>query len=63
MKTHELKRWIEKYRAGLKERAGAGVTFSESGPVGMSVVDAIFSVLEEQENRLSLLEKRLAEKK
>jgi hypothetical protein len=52
-----LKAKVEAYREILaKEKNGKGVVFSESGPVGMSLVDAIVQALEALEKRVKAVE-------
>ena len=56
MTVEELKAKVETYREGLKTKSGASVLFSERGPVGMSVIDAIVSVLETQQEQIEELQ-------
>jgi len=59
MNLHQLKAAVERYRAGLKERDGKMCFFSETGPVGMSLIDALVSALEAQQQRIEALEARV----
>lgn len=59
MTIEELKDGVETYCQGLKAKAKSVVSFSESGPVGMSVIDSIVKVLETQEKRIAELERKL----
>ena len=40
MEIAELKAEVEKYREGLKAKAGKPIVFAESGPAGMVLIDA-----------------------
>jgi len=59
MTIEELKQRIEEHRAGLKDKSGTSCMFSETGPVGMSVIDAVVAALEAQEERIGVLERRI----
>ncbi len=59
MKIQELKSVVEAYRQRVKEKAGKLVGFSETGPVGMSVIDSVVKVLEAQDKRIEELERKL----
>jgi len=59
MTTAELKTKIEEYRAGLNEKSGHMCRFSEAGPVGMSLIDAVFETLETQQAKINELESKL----
>ena len=63
MNINELKSKVEKYRSDLEEKSGKACIFSETGPVGMSLIDALVAALESQELRIAELENgpRLAE--
>jgi len=56
MTIDELKARIESYREGLRKQSGRQCMFSETGPVGMGLVDAIAAVLEDQQKRINRLE-------
>jgi len=58
MTIEELKASVESYRSSLREKNGVMCRFSESGPVGMSVIDDIISVLTAQQQRIEELEQR-----
>jgi hypothetical protein len=53
----ELKQKVKSCRTDLKDKMA---TFSESGPLGISIVDAIVAVLESQELRIVELESQLS---
>ncbi len=57
MTVEELKQKVESYREGLKTRTGKLTKFSDTGPVGMGVIDAVVRVLEAQEKRIEALER------
>lgn len=59
MTIEELKTKVETYREDLKKKPGSPVCFSETGPVGMSLIDAIVNVLESQQKRIKELERKL----
>ncbi len=56
MTLEKLKAEVAEHRAGLKSKTGTVCMFSESGPVGMSLIDAIVKVLEDQERRIKELD-------
>lgn len=56
MKIEELKSKVESHRDGLKGKSGVCM-FSESGPVGMSVIDAIVAMIESQQREIDELRK------
>jgi hypothetical protein len=56
MTVSELKENVESYRSGLKGKSGL-CSFSETGPVGMSVIDAIVATLEAQQKEIDELKK------
>ena len=58
MNVDELKAKVEAHRESLKTKTGI-CHFSPSGPVGISVIDAIVTTLEAQQRRIDELEKRL----
>jgi len=58
MTIAELKTAVERYRQDLKSKAGKIVNFSESGPVGMTVIDSIVEMLEAQQKRIEELERK-----
>jgi hypothetical protein len=55
MKVDELKSKVEGYRESLRKNAGKMVAFSETGPVGMSVIDALVATIERQERLINEL--------
>jgi hypothetical protein len=59
MTVDELKAKVESYREGLKEKVGHPIVFAMSGPVGMSVIDAIVDTLETMEKRIKELDAKL----
>ena len=60
MTISELKAEVEGYRTFLiTKRNGLAVKFSASGPVGMTVIDAIVKTLETQQMKIEELESKL----
>lgn len=59
MTIDELKERMEDHREGLKGKTGSVVQFSETGPVGMSLMDAIVSVLEAQQAEIEELRTKI----
>jgi len=59
MTVRELKELVEAYSEGLKGKHGKITTLSETGPVGIGIIDSIVRVLEAQENRIDELERKL----
>lgn len=59
MNISELKTKVEEYRKSLVERNGRTVVFSETGPVGMKVIDALVQALETQAMRIDELERNV----
>ena len=59
MTVQELKNAVEAYRQDLKKKGASVVTFSETGPVGMSIIDSVVRVLESQQKRIDELERKL----
>ena len=59
MTVQEVKELAEAYREALKEQAGKITAFSETGPVGIGIIDSIVRVLEAQQNRIDELERKL----
>ena len=57
MTIDELKSKVETYRTGLKEKSGHMCHFSDTGPVGMSLIDALVAAIESQQLRIEKLEK------
>lgn len=57
MTVEELKTKIEAYRAALRDKKGIAM-FSESGPVGMSVIDALVAAIESQQLQIEELQKK-----
>ncbi len=58
MTIDELKSKVETYRTGLEEKSGSMCMFSETGPVGMSLIDALVDMIEAQQSRIESLEKK-----
>ena len=59
MMINDLKARVESYREDLKKKSGGVCLFSENGPVGMSVVDALVATIEAQQKQIEDLAKRL----
>jgi molecular chaperone GrpE (heat shock protein) len=51
-----LKAEIEAYRKDLIAKNGQIVSFSEAGPAGMKLIDALVDVIENLERRIAALE-------
>jgi hypothetical protein len=60
MSVKKVKTAIEEYREKLQAKNGKVCTFGKGGPVGMSVIDVLVSALEEQDQRIEALEKKLS---
>ena len=60
MSLQKAKFAVEEYREKLKAKKGTVCTFGKNGPVGMQVIDALISAIEDQEERLAVLEKKLS---
>jgi len=60
MTIDELKTRIESYREDLRSKSGSRCLSSEAGPVGMELVEAIVTVLEDQQKRINQLENKTA---
>lgn len=56
----KLKSEIEAYRADLKAKDGKICSFSEAGPAGMKLTDALIQLAATQELRIAELERRTA---
>jgi hypothetical protein len=59
MKVDELKAKVEECRENLKKGGARLLTSSSDGPIGIGLIDAIVSVLEDQDRRIDDLEKRV----
>lgn len=60
MTINELKAQVEAYRTLLvTKKKGLAVMFSESGPVGMSVIDAIVKTIDTLQARIEALESKI----
>ncbi len=59
MTIEELRSTVESYRNGLKKNSGKQCLSSESGPVGMLLIDAIVAVLEAQERRIEEISRKV----
>lgn len=57
MGVDELKAVVEKHKQQLKTKSGVCM-FSEAGPVGVVLIDAVVATLEDQERRIANLEMR-----
>ena len=56
MTVEDLRANVEAYRVGLKGKSGVCV-FSENGPVGMSVIDALVATIEAQQKQIDELKR------
>lgn len=59
MTIDELKAKVEGHRESLQEKSGSVVQFSKTGPVGMSLIDAIVSALEAQQAQIEELKSKV----
>lgn len=59
MKIDELKVTVEKYRAEMKDKGGRVVVSSESGPVGMQLIDALVACIEAQDRKIAEMQKSI----
>src|SRR5262249_45256797 len=55
VRIDELKSKVESYRTSLKDKSGKPCIFGESGPVGMSVIDALVAMIESQQREIDEL--------
>ena len=60
MTLPELKAKVENEREHLKKSKGSIVSFTESGPTSMALIDALVAMLETQQGQIETLEKNLA---
>jgi hypothetical protein len=60
MTIDTVKSEIEAYRADLKAKDGEICSFSEAGPAGMKLIDALMQLADAQELRITDLERRMA---
>ena len=61
IKTLEkVKSAIEEYRDKMHAKKGKIVTFGKGGPVGLQIIDVLVAELEEQDQRIQALEKKLS---
>ena len=60
MQVTELKARVDQYRAQLHQQSGCAVRFSETGPVGMALIDALVEAVDALEKRVTDLEHRPA---
>lgn len=56
---NDLKARLEKERTELKQKAGKGVMFSETGPVGIGLIEEMLKVIETQQAEITRLQNRL----
>jgi len=54
----ELKSRVESYRDTLKGKSGV-CRFSEAGPVGISLIDALVATVESQQSQIDELKQRI----
>lgn len=59
MTVQQLKDKIAAQHVSLHQKKGHMVAFSDSGPVGMGLIEAIAEVLANQEARIASLEARV----
>jgi hypothetical protein len=60
MTVQEVTSRVEAYRRGLKKNTGRAVKFTLAGPVNMGLIEAMLSLLQEQEQRIAALEGKTA---
>jgi hypothetical protein len=60
MTLDELKAKVEDHRESLKGKSGHMVYFSETGPVGIGLIDAIVATMEAQQRRIEEIEKQIS---
>lgn len=56
MKVQELRNRLEVARQELKAKKGQMVVFSDTGPIGIGLVEAMVSIIEELEQRVKNME-------
>ena len=56
----KVKSAIEEYRDKMHAKKGKIVTFGKGGPVGLQIIDVLVAELEEQDQRIQALEKKLS---
>jgi hypothetical protein len=60
MKLDELKAKVEAKRKTLNSRETGSIQLADkNGPIGIDLIDALMVVIEDQQQRLEALEKRL----
>jgi len=59
MTVQELRNAVEACRQDLKKKSGRMVMFSETGPVGLGLIDSVLAVFEAQQKRIEELERRI----
>ena len=60
MSLEKVKSAIEEYRDKMHAKKGKIVTFGKGGPVGLQIIDVLVAELEEQDQRIQALEKKLS---
>jgi uncharacterized coiled-coil DUF342 family protein len=60
MSLKKVKSAIEEYREKVDAKKGKIVTFGKGGPVGLQIIDVLVAELEEQDQRIQALEKKLS---
>ena len=60
MSLETAKSAIEEYRDKMHAKKGKIVTFGKRGPVGLQIIDVLVAELEEQDQRIQALEKKLS---
>ena len=60
MSLKKVKSAIEEYREKVDAKNGKIVTFGKGGPVGLQIIDVLVAELEEQDQRIQALEKKLS---
>lgn len=61
MKLAEFKLSVDDYRKELRKNSGELLQISETGPVGMRLMDELIILLERQEQQIIALQKKVNE--
>lgn len=59
MSASELRSELETLRETLRNAPSRAIRSSENGPIGISIIDKIVAVMEDQERRIEQLEQKL----
>ena len=61
MSVEALKRKVEDYRGKLKASAGSPIVSSETGPIGISMIDALVATVKSQQRQIDELKRKIAD--